>query len=152
MKQLVLDLKSGKTALLDVPAPIVQDGELLIQTSVSLISPGTERMLVDFGKASWIQKALQQPERVKQVLNKIKTDGLRPTFTAVKSKLDQPLSLGYSQSGKIIAVGKGVSGFSVANPVTPERTMRPRFLHICAASLISVSLLEEAVMITASTP
>ncbi len=117
MKQLVLDLKSGHTALMEVPAPMVQEGHVLIQTTVSLVSPGTERMLVDFGKAGWIQKARQQPERVQQVLNKIKTDGLKPTLLTVKSKLGQPLPLGYSQCGKVIAVGKGVTGFAIGDRV-----------------------------------
>ena len=117
MKQLVLDLKSGRTTLMNVPAPMVQEGHVLIQTSVSLVSPGTERMLVDFGKAGWIQKARQQPERVQQVLNKIKTDGLKPTLLAVKSKMGQPLPLGYSQSGKVIGVGSGVKGFAIGDRV-----------------------------------
>lgn len=117
MKQIVLDLKSGNTILADVPAPVVQDGMVLIQTSCSLVSPGTERMLVDFGKAGWIEKARQQPERVQQVLNKIKTDGLKPTLDAVFNKLGQPLPLGYSQCGTVISVGKGVSGFKVGDRV-----------------------------------
>ncbi len=117
MKQLILDLKTGRPALMEVPAPINQDGHLLIQTTYSLISPGTERMLLDFGKAGWIEKARQQPERVKQVFNKIKTDGLQPTIHAVRSKLSQPLSLGYSQSGTVIGVGTGVIGFSIGDRV-----------------------------------
>lgn len=117
MKQIVLDLKSGNTILADVPAPVVQDGMVLIQTSCSLVSPGTERMLVDFGKAGWIEKARQQPERVQQVFNKIKTDGLKPTLDAVFNKLGQPLPLGYSQCGTVISVGKGVSGFKTGDRV-----------------------------------
>lgn len=117
MKQIVLDLKSGDTTLMEVPAPMVQPGMLLIRTSCSLVSPGTERMLVDFGKAGWIQKARQQPERVQQVLHKIKTDGLKPTLDAVFSKLGQPLPLGYSQAGVVIAAGSGVTGFKAGDRV-----------------------------------
>jgi len=117
MKQIVLDLKSGNTTLMEVPAPMAQPGMVLIQTTCSLVSPGTERMLVDFGKAGWIQKARQQPERVQQVLHKIKTDGLKPTLDAVFSKLGQPLPLGYSQAGIVIATGKGVTRFKTGDRV-----------------------------------
>jgi predicted dehydrogenase len=117
MKQIVLDLKSGNTTLMEVPAPMAQPGMVLIQTTCSLVSPGTERMLVDFGKAGWIQKARQQPERVQQVLHKIKTDGLKPTLDAVFSKLGQPLPLGYSQAGIVIGVGKGVTRFKTGDRV-----------------------------------
>lgn len=117
MKQIVQDLKNGNTILEDVPAPVVRSGQVLIQTTRSLVSLGTERMLVEFGKAGWIEKARQQPERVKQVLNKIKTDGLKPTIQAVRSKLGQPLPLGYCNVGRVIAVGKGVNAIQVGDRV-----------------------------------
>jgi predicted dehydrogenase/threonine dehydrogenase-like Zn-dependent dehydrogenase len=117
MKQIIQDLKNGKTILEEVPAPLVKAGQVLIKTSRSLVSLGTERMLVEFGKANYIQKARQQPDKVKEVLNKIKTDGLKPTINAVFNKLDQPLPLGYCNVGKIIAVGKGVEEFQVGDRV-----------------------------------
>ena len=80
MKQIIQDLKKGDTILEEVPVPRVKFGSLLIKTSRTLVSLGTERMLVDFGKANFIQKAKQQPDKVKMVLDKIKTDGLRPTW------------------------------------------------------------------------
>jgi hypothetical protein len=83
MKQIIQDIKNGNTILEEVPAPMVKDGEVLIQTTRSLVSLGTERMLVSFGKANFVEKALQQPDRVKDVLQKIKTDGLKPTIDAV---------------------------------------------------------------------
>ena len=83
MKQIIQDLKSGETILEDVPAPKVGTGQVLIQTTRSLVSLGTERMLVEFGKANLIQKARQQPDKVKMVLDKIKADGLVPTLEAV---------------------------------------------------------------------
>ena len=101
----------------EVPAPKVKKGCLLIKTTRSLVSVGTERMLVEFGRANMFQKARQQPDRVKQVLNKIKTDGLKPTLTAVFNKLGQPLPLGYCNVGNVIAVGEGVSDFSVGDRV-----------------------------------
>ena len=88
----------------EVPAPKVKLGSVLIKTTRTLVSVGTERMLVEFGKANMLQKAMQQPDRVKQVLTKIKTEGLKPTLTAVFNKLGQPLPLGYCNVGKVIAV------------------------------------------------
>ncbi len=100
-----------------MPAPAVKKGYVLIRTTRSLVSIGTERMLVEFGKANMLQKAMQQPERVKEVLAKVKTDGLRPTIKAVFNKLGQPLPLGYCNVGKVIAVGEGVDEFKIGDRV-----------------------------------
>ena len=89
----------------------------MIKTHRSLVSLGTEKMLVDFGKAGWISKARSQPEKVKQVLEKIKSDGLMPTLDAVFRKLGEPLPLGYCNAGEVIGVGRGVSGFQVGDRV-----------------------------------
>lgn len=117
MKQIIQDLKTGATVLEEVPVPQVKSGYVLIQTTRTLVSLGTERMLVEFGKANLIDKARQQPDKVKQVLDKIKTDGLQPTLEAVFNKLGQPLPLGYCNVGKVIAVGKGVTEFVVGDRV-----------------------------------
>ncbi len=117
MKQIIQDLKSGETILEEVPVPEVRRGSVLIKTHRSLVSLGTERMLVEFGKANFIDKARQQPEKVKQVLTKIKTDGLQPTMEAVFRKLGEPLPLGYCNAGEVIAVGEGVSEFKVGDRV-----------------------------------
>ena len=90
---------------------------MLIKTTRSLVSIGTERMLVEFGKANMLQKARQQPDRVKQVLGKIKTDGLRPTLQAVFNKLGQPLPLGYCNVGRVVAAGDGADGFATGDRV-----------------------------------
>lgn len=118
MKQLIQDLKTGKTLLQDVPAPRVHRGQVLIQTRRSLVSLGTERMLVEFGRASLIAKARQQPDKVKQVLEKIQADGLLPTLEAVFRKLNQPLPLGYCNVGTILAVGEGVTDLNIGDRVT----------------------------------
>ncbi len=115
MKQILQDLAKGDTLLVEIPQPSSKVGHLLIQSNNSVISAGTERMLVDFGKANVFQKARQQPEKVKMVLNKVKTDGLMPTLEAVKSKLDQPMPLGYCNSG--IVINSGVAGFNVDDRV-----------------------------------
>lgn len=117
MQQILQSLKTGSTEVVDIPCPSVGDGQLLIRTTCSLISVGTERMLIEFGKANPIEKARQQPDKVRMVLDKIRTDGLLPTIEAVKGKLDQPLSLGYCNVGVVLAVGRGVEGFSVGDRV-----------------------------------
>jgi len=117
LKQIIQDLKSGQTILEDVPNPQVKEGHVLIKTHRTLVSLGTERMLVDFGKANYIQKARQQPEKVKQVIQKIQSDGLKPTLDAVFRKLGEPLPLGYCNAGEVIEVGKGVKDFSVGDRV-----------------------------------
>ena len=117
MKQIIQSFKTGETILEEVPAPQVRKGSVLIQTSRSLVSLGTERMLVEFGKANLISKARQQPDKVKQVLDKIKTEGLMPTLEAVFNKLGEPLPLGYCNVGRVIAVGEGVSEFKIGDRV-----------------------------------
>lgn len=112
MKQILQSLKTGATEVADVPCPAARRGQLLICTSRTLVSAGTERMLVEFGKAGWIDKARQQPDKVRMVLEKIKTDGLMPTLEAVFNKLGQPLPLGYCNVGIVADVGAGVSGFA----------------------------------------
>lgn len=117
MKQVLQSLRDGSTEVADVPSPGVSRGHLLIRTSATLVSAGTERMLVEFGKANWFEKARQQPDKVRMVLDKMRTDGIASTLDAVRSKLDQPLALGYCNVGTVIEIGEGVSGFSVGDRV-----------------------------------
>ncbi len=117
MKQLVQNLKTGETLLEDVPAPRAGRGQVLIQTTRTLVSPGTERMLVEFGRASLLAKARQQPDRVKQVLEKMQSDGILPTIEAVFRKLGQPLPLGYCHVGRVLAVGEGVTELGIGDRV-----------------------------------
>ncbi|GAB4023153.1 bi-domain-containing oxidoreductase [Spirosoma migulaei] len=117
MKQLIQNLKTGETLLETVPTPQVRQGQVLIQTRRSLVSLGTERMLVGFGKASLLAKVRQQPDRVKQVLEKIQSDGLQPTLEAVARKLYQPIPLGYCNAGIVIALGEGVTDLRIGDRV-----------------------------------
>lgn len=115
MKQILQKLSDGETLIAEVPCPNNLQDHLLINTRRTLVSAGTERMLVDFGKANVIDKARQQPDKVRQVLDKIKTDGLIPTIDAVRSKLDQPLALGYCNAGVVLE--SGVAGFEKGDRV-----------------------------------
>ena len=117
MKQILQSLKTGSTELVEIPSPRCHTGHLLIRSSSTLVSAGTERMLVEFGKANLLDKARQQPEKVRMVLDKVKTDGVLPTLEAVRNKLDQPLPMGYCNVGRVLEVGQGVVGFSVGDRV-----------------------------------
>lgn len=117
MRQVVQQLDSGLTRLVEAPTPKANHGSVLIQTNVSLISAGTERMLVGFGKASMIEKARQQPDKVRDVLTKMRTDGVASTLEAVRSKLGQPIPLGYCNVGTVVEVGTGVDSFKVGDRV-----------------------------------
>lgn len=115
MKQILQNLGNGETTLADVPCPQNKPGHLLIASRQTLVSAGTERMLVDFGKAGMLEKARQQPDKVKMVLDKVRTDGLMPTLDAVRSKLDQPLPLGYCNAGVVLETA--VPGFEPGDRV-----------------------------------
>lgn len=119
MKQVLQSLGSGETILADVPSPLLRDGSLLIRTSCSVVSIGTERMLIEFGKSGWIDKARQQPDKVRMVLQKIRTDGVLPTIEAVRAKLDKPVPLGYANVGEVLETGgdSQASSFAVGERV-----------------------------------
>lgn len=117
MYQIVQDLKHGQTFLEEVAMPKPGPGELLIRSRCSLVSSGTERMLLDFGKAGWIKKSRQQPEKVRQVFEKMKADGVKTTLEAVYRKLNMPIPLGYSMAGEVVEVGNDVIGFSPGDRV-----------------------------------
>lgn len=102
MLQISQNLRDGATAVQDTPAPRPVGNQVSIRTRASLLSAGTERMLVEFGRAGWIDKARQQPDKVRQVLEKVKTDGLAATLESVRAKLDQPVALGYCNVGAVI--------------------------------------------------
>lgn len=142
MKQVFQQLDGGSTVILSAPSPICQSGALICNTRATLISPGTERMLVEFGKASYIDKARQQPEKVKMVLQKIRTDGLLTTIDAVRSKLTQPLPLGYCNVGVVAEVGEGVCGFKPGDRVVsngPHSDVVKVAKNLCARIPDSVS-------------
>jgi threonine dehydrogenase-like Zn-dependent dehydrogenase len=116
MKQVLQELGTGRTLLADVPEPATPAGSLRILTRRSLISAGTERMLVEFGRSGWLERARQQPERVRQVLGKAHTDGIATTIEAVRSKLAETLPLGYCNVGEVDAVVEA-AGFACGERV-----------------------------------
>ena len=149
MKQILQDMAKGGTTITEAPVPQCSKEHLLISSSISLISAGTERMLVGFGKASMLDKARQQPEKVKMVLEKVQTDGLLTTYDAVKSKLAQPLPLGYCNVGRVHEIGAGVEGFKVGDRVVsngPHADIVKIPKNLCA--LIPENVSDEAASFT----
>lgn len=142
MKQLLHSFANGDTYLVDLPSPNILPGHLLIRSLVSLVSAGTERMLVDFGKANWIDKARQQPDKLQEVFQKARTDGVPTTLEVVRSKLDEPLALGYCNVGIVVQVGEGVTGFHVGDRVASngphaEVIIVPQHLCVLVPEVVS---------------
>ncbi|MDD2921271.1 MAG: bi-domain-containing oxidoreductase [Anaerolineales bacterium] len=117
MKQLLQNIKNGKTIIEEVPTPAPREGQALVKISASLVSAGTERMVVEFAEKSYLGKARSRPDLVKQTLDKAKREGIIPTVQAVFNRLDQPMALGYSSAGTIVALGKNMQGFKVGQRV-----------------------------------
>ena len=117
VRQVVQHLRTGAIELLDLPAPRPGAHEILIRTRCSLLSAGTERMLLEFGRAGLIGKALQQPERVRLLLDRLRTDGIGPVLEAAFNKLDEPLPLGYANAGTVVEAGADVHGFRAGDRV-----------------------------------
>jgi predicted dehydrogenase len=117
MKQLLQNLKTGETTVNDVPRPAPKPGTALVRTATSLVSAGTERMVVEFAGKSLVGKAHSRPDLVRQVVDKARREGLLTTAEAAFNRLDQPMPLGYSSAGTIVALGEGVQGFKVGERV-----------------------------------
>ena len=116
MRQLLQHLGSGRTELARVPAPGPRPGRLLVRAARSLVSLGTERMLVEFGRGGWLSKARQQPEKFRAVLAKVRSEGLVATLAAVRGKLARPIPLGYCHVGQVLDAGS-VAGFAAGDRV-----------------------------------
>jgi predicted dehydrogenase len=117
MKQLLQNLKTGLTEVTEVPIPTPQAGEALVQTAASLVSAGTERMVVEFAEKSLVGKARSRPDLVRQLIDKARREGILTTLEAAFNRLDQPMPLGYSSAGTIVALGPGLQGFHVGQRV-----------------------------------
>ncbi|MDQ3698195.1 MAG: bi-domain-containing oxidoreductase [Gemmatimonadota bacterium] len=117
MIQLLQSLADGTTKLIDVPIPFASGAMLVVESRASVVSPGTERMLVEFGRGSLVAKARRQPDKVRQVLDKVRTDGLLLTLEAVRAKLDSPIPLGYCNAGVVVETGPNVERFAPGDRV-----------------------------------
>ncbi len=117
MKQLLQNMRDGKTTVVEVPIPSPRAGMALVQVSASLVSAGTERMLVEFGEKSLLGKARSRPDLVRQVLDKMKREGVVSTLETAFNRLDQPMPLGYSSAGTLVALGANMDGFKTGQRV-----------------------------------
>ena len=110
MRQVIQSARTGRLAVREVPAPKVRAGHILVRTRASLISAGTERMLIAFARKSLAGKAAERPDLVRKVIDKARRDGVVAAWRAAMARLDEPLALGYSAAGEVVAVGEGLEG------------------------------------------
>lgn len=117
MKQVLQDARSGRVSVEDVVAPTLWSGGLLVRTAASVVSAGTERSIGAFAAKSLLGKARERPDLVRQVWEKVRREGMASAYVAVRGRLDEPLQLGYSLSGTVIAVGPGADRLAVGERV-----------------------------------
>jgi len=111
MKQIIQNYKTGELSVEEVPKPTLKSGGILVENHYSLVSAGTEKTIIDFAKKSLVGKAKSRPDLLKQVIDKMKTDGLITTYKSAMRRLGEPVPLGYSSVGEVIEVGEKVKGF-----------------------------------------
>ncbi len=117
MKQVLQHARTGEVEVVDVPSPNLLPGCVLVRIAASLVSAGTERAASEFASKNLLQKAQARPDLVREVIDKVRRDGLLSAAQAVRSRLDQPLALGYSSAGTVIAVGEGVADIQTGDRV-----------------------------------
>jgi len=117
VRQLLSQLDTGSITLREVPVPGASGPNLLVETRATVVSPGTERMLVEFGRGNLLQKVRSQPDKARQVIDKMRTDGVGPTLEAVRAKLDAPIPLGYCHAGVVVDAGPRAGSFAVGDRV-----------------------------------
>ncbi|MCZ6691447.1 MAG: bi-domain-containing oxidoreductase [Planctomycetota bacterium] len=135
MEQVVQNIRTGKLGVITVPEPVVQPGQILIANTCSVISAGTEKMAIDLAAMSLVGKARQRPDQVRRVLEKMRSEGFLHTLATVRDKLDEPLGLGYSSAGVVLACGAGVQGFRPSDRVAsngPHAGVVSVPKHLCA--------------------
>ncbi len=140
MKQLIQNLRDGKTEVVEAPVPNPKPGFVLVKTAASLVSVGTERSLVEFAQKSLVAKAQSRPDLMRQVMDKAKREGLIPTIEAAFNRLDQPLALGYSMSGTILEIGEGVKNFKVGQRVVCAGGNARHAEYVCVEENLVASL------------
>ena len=149
MKQVIQSLSSGNIELIEVPIPKVGKDQILVKTSCSLISSGTERMLINFGQSNLLEKARNNPEKVKDVINKISLEGPLSTIDAVNKKLDQPIPMGYCNVGEIVEIGSSISEYKIGDRVVSNG---PHSEYVLVNKNLSAKIPEEVRMKMLSLP
>src|SRR5438045_822482 len=109
MRQVLQDARSGAISVEEVPAPQLLPGCVLVRIAASVVSAGTERASAEFARKNLLQKARSRPDLVREVISKVQRDGILSAVQAVRSRLDQPQTPGYSSAGTVLAVGEGVT-------------------------------------------
>ncbi len=117
MKSVIQNYRTGELVVADVPAPVLKPGGILVHNAISLVSAGTEKLMVELAQKSLLGKARERPDLVRQVIQKVKKDGILSTYEAVQSRLDSPVPLGYSTVGTVVSVGEGVDNFQAGDRV-----------------------------------
>ncbi len=117
MQQVVQEVRTGKTGVREIPAPVAGTGQVVVATAASLVSAGTERYVVELARKSLVGKARERPDHVRRVLQKLKQEGLVTTATQVMAKLDEPMPLGYSSAGVVLECGRGVQEYKPGDRV-----------------------------------
>ncbi|MHC4505910.1 MAG: zinc-dependent alcohol dehydrogenase, partial [Planctomycetota bacterium] len=135
MRQIVQNLRTGELGVVTVPDPVARPGQVLIANAASVISAGTERMVIDLARRSLIGKARERPDHVRRVLEKIRNEGFFKTLGQVMAKLDEPMTMGYSSAGMVLACGEGVQGYKPGERVAsngPHAGIVSVPKHLCA--------------------
>jgi predicted dehydrogenase/threonine dehydrogenase-like Zn-dependent dehydrogenase len=137
MKQLLQGLSDGQSLIREIPVPSPGPDQLLVETRSTVISAGTERMLLEFGRSNLIEKVRSQPDKLRHVLDKVRTDGLAPTLEAVRAKLATPIPLGYCHAGVVVEIGAGVTSFQPGNRVM---TNGPHAEYVGVAAMLAARI------------
>jgi len=117
MRQVIQNIRNARLTVAHVPAPLVRPGHVLIANAVSVLSPGTERTAMALARKSLFGKAMERPDQVRRVLEKLRNEGLLQTLDQVRARLDEPMAMGYASAGVVLACGAGVQGFAPGDRV-----------------------------------